>query len=258
MSQMRIPTLFLSILIIVLPFSFLVAQEEEEEEFDFQREPGLYAGIETGVTFSKLQGVPEGEFDNQRSRPGIMLLAKVTYVVNNFFMASLETGWNQQGLQGDANDEGTTITSYRLDYWETNLLAEFGLPSEKIIPYFFIGPSYAALGNAQAISQSSVIDAPGSSANAAKNVQTIRQNLQLYDFGLITGIGIRANFWENIMIHFSGRYRDGLLDIGGSQFVEPVSNRSFSFSLGAVYRLPFTIGHAKPKTHRTGTPTDTE
>jgi len=249
----------LIILFLIVPFSIcLVAQEEElvdqeeDEEVDFQREPGIYAGIEVGVTFAELKGVPEGEFDVQRTRPGIMILAKVTYVVNNFFMTSLETGWNQQGLQGDANDDGSRITSYRLDYWETNLLAEFGLPSEQIIPYFFIGPSYSVLGNGQAISQSTVVDAFGLSANSTQQVQTIRENLQRNDIGLIGGIGIRANFWDNIMIHVSARYRDGLIDIGGTQFVDPVTNQSFSVSVGAVYRLPFTVGHAKPKTHRTG------
>ena len=246
-------------LLLILPFSFcLVAQDDEEEEVDFQREPGIYAGIETGVTFSELQGVPEGEFDNQRTRPGIMMLAKVTYVVNNYFMASLETGWNQQGLQGDANDDGTRVTSYRLDYWETNLLAEFGLPSEKVIPYFFVGPSYAVLGNGQAISQTAPPEAPGLSAHAIQQTQTIRENLQRNDIGLIGGFGLRANFWENIMINLSVRYRDGLVDIGGTQFVDPVTNRSFSVSVGGVYRLPFTIGHAKAKTHRTGTPTEEE
>ena len=230
-------TLLTLFLVIPLVFS-AVAQDDEGEEMEFQREPGFYGGIEIGVTYSKFKGLLEGEFDNHRFRPGIMMMGKLTYVVNNYFMATLESGWNQQGLLGDANDDGSVITNYRLDYWETNLLAEFGLPSEKIIPYFFVGPSFGGLGNAQAISQSSAVDTPGSSANAITQTQSIRQNLRLYDFAVIGGFGIRANFWENMMINLSGRYREGVIDIGGSQFVEPVNNRSFSISLGAVYALP--------------------
>lgn len=226
-------------LFLLIPLIFpAVAQDDEGEEMEFQREPGFYGGIEMGVTYSKFKGLNEGEFDNHRNRPGIMMMGKLTYVVNNYFMATFESGWNQQGMLGDASDDGGTITSYRLDYWESNLLAEFGLPSEQIIPYFFVGPSYGGLGNAQAISQSSAVDAPGSSANSVQQVQSIRQNLRLYDFGVIGGFGIRANFWDNMMINLSARYREGVIDIGGAQFVEPVNNRSFSITVGAVYALP--------------------
>lgn len=230
-------TLFTLFLTIPLAFSG-VAQDDEEEEMEFQREPGLYGGVEIGVTYSKFKGLNEGEFDNHRYRPGIMMMGKVTYVVNNYFMATLETGWNQQGLQGDANNEGTTITSYRLDYWETNLLAEFGLPTEQIIPFFFVGPSYGGLGNAQAITQSSVDIGNDLAGTSFRVVQDIRGNLRTFDWGVIAGAGIRANFWDNIMVNLSGRYREGVIDIGGSQFVEPVNNRSFSITLGAVYKLP--------------------
>jgi hypothetical protein len=234
-------TLLTLFLVIPLVFS-AVAQDDEGEEMEFQREPGFYAGVEIGVTYSKFKGLNEGEFDNHRFRPGIMMFGKLTYVVNNHFMATFETGWNQQGLLGDdtsLDGDGSVITNYRLDYWESNLLAEFGLPSEMIIPYFFVGPSFGGLGNAQAISQSSAVDIPGSSANSITQTESIRQNLRLYDFAVIGGFGIRANFWENLMINLSARYREGVLDIGGSQFIEPINNRSFSISLGAVYALPF-------------------
>ncbi len=230
-------TLLTLFLVIPLVFS-AVAQDDEGEEMEFQREAGFYGGVEIGITYSKFKGLNEGEFDNHRFRPGIMMFGKLTYVVNNYFMATFETGWNQQGMLGDANEGGSVITNYRLDYWESNLLAEFGLPSEQIIPYFFVGPSYAGLGNAQAISQSSAVDAPGSSANSVQQIQSVRQNLRLYDFGVIGGFGIRANFWDNMMINLSARYREGVMDVGGSQFIEPINNRSFSISVGAVYALP--------------------